>query len=171
MDRTQKEKIVGELRQIFDTSGIVVVATYAGLTVAEMQDLRTRARAVEGGVRVAKNRLARRALEGSASAGIADLMIGMTALTYSQDPVAAARVAEDFAKDKANFQILGGAMGGQVLDRAGVKAVSALPSRDELIASVVACIGAPAANLAGALAAPGSNLAAILSAIEERAAA
>jgi len=168
VDRAQKEKVVEELGQIFESSGVVVVAHYAGLTVAEMQDLRGRMRAAGGSVRVAKNRLAKIALEGKPCAGIADLLTGMTVLTYSEDPVAAAKVAEDFARTNQKFEILGGAMGGTVLDRTGVKAVSELPSREELIASVVACIGAPASNIAGAIGAPASNIAGILSTIEER---
>jgi len=147
VDRAQKEKVVEELGQIFESSGVVVVAHYAGLTVAEMQDLRARMRKVDGSVRVA------------------------TVLTYSDDPVAAAKVSEDFAKDNKKFEILGGAMGSTALDRAGVEAVSKMPSREELIASIVGCIGAPAANIAGAIGAPASNIASILSTIEDKAAA
>ncbi|WP_193139775.1 MULTISPECIES: 50S ribosomal protein L10 [unclassified Meridianimarinicoccus] len=168
MDRAQKEKLVDELGQIFESSGVVVVAHYAGLTVAEMQDLRGRMRASGGSVRVAKNRLAKIALEGKPCAGMGELLTGMTVLSYSEDPVAAAKVAEDFAKDNKKFEILGGAMGETILDRAGVEAVSKMPSREELIASIVGCIGAPASNIAGAIGAPASNIASILSTIEER---
>jgi large subunit ribosomal protein L10 len=169
VDRAQKEKVVEELGQIFESSGVVVVSHYEGLTVAEMQDLRARMREAGGSVRVAKNRLAKIALDGKPCAGIADLMTGMTVLSYSEDPVAAAKVAEDYAKSNDKFVILGGAMGETVLDRAGVKAVSDMPSREELIASIVGCIGAPASNIAGAIGAPASNIASILSTIEERA--
>ena len=168
MDRAQKEKVVEELGQIFESSGVVVVAHYQGLTVAEMQDLRARAREAGGSVRVAKNRLAKIALEGKACASIADHLTGMTVLTFSEDPVAAAKVAEDFAKANQKYVILGGAMGGTALDRAGVEAVSKMPSREELIASIVGCIGAPAATLAGAIGAPAANIASILTTIEER---
>ena len=171
MDRAQKEALVDELGQIFESSGVVVVSHYAGLTVAEMQDLRAKAREAGGSVRVAKNRLAKIALDGKPCASIADLLSGMTVLTYSEDPVAAAKVAEDFAKDNDKFVILGGAMDGNVLDRDGVKAVSKLPSREELIASIAGCIGAPASNIAGAIGAPASNIASILSTIEDKAAA
>jgi large subunit ribosomal protein L10 len=169
VDRAQKEKVVEELGQIFESSGVVVVAHYAGLTVTEMQDLRARMRASGGSVRVAKNRLAKIALEGKPNASLGDLLTGMTVLSYSEDPVAAAKVAEAYAKGNQKFQILGGAMGETALDRAGVKAVSEMPSREELIASIVGCIGAPAANIAGAIGAPASNIASILSTIEERA--
>ena len=171
MDRAQKEKVVDELGQIFASSGVVVVAHYAGITVAQMQDLRAKMRDVGGSVRVAKNKLARIALEGKPGANMGNLLTGMTVMAYSEDPVAAAKVAEAYAKTNENFVILGGAMGDTILDLAGVKAVAALPSREELIAQIVSCIGAPASNIAGAIGAPASNIAGILSALEERLAA
>jgi large subunit ribosomal protein L10 len=170
VDRAQKEKVVEELGQIFESSGVVVVAHYQGLTVAEMQDLRARVRDAGGAVRVAKNRLAKIALEGTDVAGIADLLTGMTVLAYSEDPVAAAKAADEYAKGNDKYVILGGAMGGTVLNADGVKAVAKMPSREELIASIVGCIGAPASNIAGAIGAPASNIASILSTIEEKAA-
>jgi large subunit ribosomal protein L10 len=170
VDRAQKEAVVDELGQIFKDSGVVVVSHYAGLTVADMQDFRGRMSAAGGSVRVAKNRLAKIALEGAPCENIGDLLSGMTVLSYSEDPVAAARVTEEFAKDNAKLQILGGAMGENALDRAGVKAVSKMPSREELIASIVGCIAAPASNIAGAIGAPASNIASILETIEEKAA-
>ena len=169
VDRAQKEKVVDEPGQILESSGVVVVARYAGLTVAEMQALRARAREADCGVRVAKNRLAKIALEGKPCASVADFLTGMTVLTYSEDPVAAAKVAEEFAKENSKFDILGGAMGDNGLDRAGVKAVSSMPSREELVASIAGCIGAPASNIAGAIGAPASNIASILSTLEEKA--
>ncbi|RNF32841.1 50S ribosomal protein L10 [Paracoccus methylarcula] len=171
MDRAQKEQVVDELGQIFESSGVVVVAHYEGMTVAQMQDLRSRMREAGGSVRVAKNRLAKIALEGKPCASIADYLTGMTVLTYSEDPVAAAKVADKYAKDNEKFVILGGSMGDSALDVAGVKAVAAMPSRDELIASIVGCIGAPASNIAGAIGAPASNIAGILSTLEDREAA
>ncbi len=169
MDRAQKEKVVEELGQIFESSGVVVVAHYQGLTVAEMQDLRARMREAGGSVRVAKNRLAKIALDGSQMADISDYLTGQTVLTYSEDPVAAAKVADEYAKQNQKFSILGGAMGGTKLDQAGITSVAKLPSREELIAQVVSCIGAPASNIAGAIGAPASNIASILSTIEEKA--
>ncbi|WP_456388131.1 50S ribosomal protein L10 [Profundibacter sp.] len=170
MDRAQKEAVVAELGEIFESSGVVVVAHYAGLTVANMQDLRAQMREAGGSVRVAKNKLAKIALDGKPCASIAEHLTGMTVLTYSEDPVAAAKVAQGFAKDNDKFVILGGAMGENALDVAGVKAVAAMPSRDELIASIAGCIGAPASNIAGAIGAPASNIAGILSTIEDKAA-
>jgi large subunit ribosomal protein L10 len=170
VDRAQKEQVVEELGQIFESSGVVVVAHYEGLTVAEMQDLRAQMREVGGSVRVAKNKLAKIALEGQPCASIAEYLTGMTVLSYSEDPVAAAKVVVDYAKGNDKLQILGGSMGEDSLDIAGVKAVAAMPSREELIASIVGCIGAPASNIAGAIGAPASNIASVLSTIEEKAA-
>ena len=170
MDRAQKEKVVEELGQIFESSGVVVVAHYTGMTVAQMQDLRAKMREVGGSVRVAKNKLAKIALEGKPCESIGALLTGMTVISYSEDPVAAAKVIDAYAKTNDKLVVLGGAMGNAALDPAGVKAVASMPSREELIASVVACIGAPAANLAGAIGAPAANIASILSTIEEKAA-
>jgi large subunit ribosomal protein L10 len=171
VDRAQKEQLVEELGQIFESSGVVVVAHYEGMTVAHMQDLRSRMREAGGSVRVAKNKLAKIALEGKACASIADYLTGMTVITYSEDPTAAARIADKYAKDNDRFVILGGAMGDSALDPAGVKAVASMPSREELIAQIVSCLGAPAANIAGAIGAPASNIASILTTLEEREAA
>ena len=171
MDRAQKEQVVEELGQIFESSGVVVVARYEGMTVAQMQTLRAQMREVGGAVRVAKNRLAKIALEGKPSASIADYLTGMTVFAFSEDPVAAAKVADAYAKTNDKFVILGGAMGDTALDPAGVKAVAQMPSREELIASIVACLGAPASSIAGAIGAPASNIAGILTTLEEREAA
>lgn len=171
MDRAQKEKVVDELGQIFESSGVVVVAHYEGMTVAQMQDLRAQMREVGGSVRVAKNKLAKIALQGTPAEKMGDLLTGMTVMAFSEDPVAAAKVCEAYAKTNEKFVLLGGAMGNAILDADGVKAVASMPSREELIASVVACIGAPAAGLAGAIGAPAANIAGILKTIEEKAAA
>ena len=170
MDRAQKEQLVDELGQVFESSGVVVVAHYEGMTVAEMQDLRAQMREAGGSVRVAKNKLAKIALEGKPCASIAEYLGGMTVLAYSEDPVAAAKVVDKYAKDNEKLVVLGGAMGETALDPAGVKAVAAMPSREELIASIAGCIGAPASNIAGAIGAPASNIASVLSTIEEKAA-
>ncbi len=171
MDRAQKEREVEQLGQIFESSGVVVVAHYAGLTVAEMQDLRSQMREAEGSVRVAKNKLAKIALQGKPNEFIAEHLNGMTVFAFSEDPTAAARIMDKYAKENNKLVILGGSMGETALDAAGVKAVAAMPSREELIASIAGCIGAPASNIAGALGAPASNVASILSTIEDRAAA
>jgi len=163
--------VVEELGQIFESSGVVVVAHYEGMTVAQMQDLRAKMRDVQGSVRVAKNKLAKIALEGKPAEKMGDLLTGMTVFAYTEDPVAAAKVCDAYAKTNDKFVVLGGAMGTTVLDQAGVKAVASMPSREELIAQIVSCIGAPAANIAGAIGAPAANIAGILKTIEEKAAA
>lgn len=171
MDRAQKEEVVAELGQIFADSGVVVVAHYTGITVAEMTDFRNRMRAAGGGVRVAKNKLAKIALDGKPCASMISMLQGQTVFAYSVDPVAAAKVVDGYVKDNAKLVVLGGAMGAAALDAAGVKAVAAMPSREEVIASIAACIGSPASNIAGAIGAPASNIAGILSTLEEREAA
>ena len=163
--------MVGELGQIFTDSGVVVVAHYEGLSVAEMSDFRLRMKDAGGKVRVAKNKLAKIALEGTPSESIGTLLSGMTVLAYSEDPVAAAKAVQAYAKDNNKLVVLGGAMGETPLDEAGVKAVASMPSREELISSIVGCIGAPAANLASAIGAPAADIAGVLSTLEEREAA
>ena len=147
MDRAQKEAVIEELGQIFTDSGAVVVCHYTGLSVAEMQDYRARMRDVGASVRVAKNRLAKIALEGKPCEGMKDLLTGQTVIGYAEDPVSAAKVTEAYAKDNDKLVVLGGAMGDTVLDRAGVSTLSKMPSREEIIASIAGCIGSPAGVL------------------------
>jgi large subunit ribosomal protein L10 len=167
----EKQKAVEELGGIFAKAGVVVVAHYAGLTVAKMQDLRRRMRDAGGSVLVAKNRLAKIALEGNPAKDMGNYLKGQTVLAYSEDPVAAAKIARGFAKENDKYIILGGAMGDTVLDPAGVEEVANMPSREELIASIVGMIGAPGGNLVAAIGAPASDIAGILTTLEEREAA
>lgn len=169
VDRAQKEAMVGELNQIFTDSGVVVVSHYAGLSVAEMQDFRGRMREAGGSVRVAKNKLAKIALDGTPCESIKDLLTGMTVLAYSEDPVTAAKVVEAFAKDNDKLKVIGGSMGGDALDPAGVKTVAAMPSREELLSQIAGALGGPASDIAAALGGPASTIASILTTIEERA--
>jgi len=129
VDRAQKEKVVDELGQIFESSGVVVVAHYTGMTVAQMQDLRAKLRDVGGSVRVAKNTLAKIALEGKPAAKMGDLLTGMTVLSFSEDPVAAAKVCEAYAKTNEKFVIKAGAMPGQVMTPKQVATLATMPSR------------------------------------------
>lgn len=170
MDRAQKEAVVEELGQIFSDSGAVVVCHYKGLTVAEMTEFRSQMREAGASVRVAKNKLAKIALEGKPCAGISDYLTGPTVLAYSEDPVAPAKVVDKFAKDNDKLVIVGGSMGETVLDVSGVKSLAAMPSREETLSMIAGMLGAPASNLAGAIGAPASNIAGILSTIEEKAA-
>jgi large subunit ribosomal protein L10 len=164
VDRAAKKELVTALNGAIKTSNVVVVAHYAGLTVAQMQNLRRQARQAGAAVRVAKNRLAKIALEGTDAAIVAPLLKGPTVITYSSDPVVAPKVANDFAKANEKFVILGGAMGKTALNPDGVKALASLPSLDELRGKIVGLIQAPATKLAQLLNAPASQLARVVQA-------
>ncbi|MEO8668546.1 MAG: 50S ribosomal protein L10 [Bauldia sp.] len=164
MDRAEKSELVTSLNQVFKDTGTVVVAHYAGLSVAEMTAFRAKMRDAGAGVKVAKNRLAKLALKGTDAETIADLFKGPTVVAYSSDPVAAARVAVDFAKTNDKLVILGGAMGKQGLDANGVKALASLPSLDELRARLLGMIQTPATRIASVVAAPAGQIARVIGA-------
>lgn len=168
MDRAQKRELVATLNEVFSNTGVIVVAHYAGLSVKQMTDLRRRMRDAGGHVRVAKNRLAKRALEGTPAEGIVELFSGPTCLAYSDDPVAAPKITVNFAKDNDKLVILGGAMGTTVLDASGVKSLASLPSLDELRARLVGLIQAPAGKLARLLNTPAGQLARVMAAKAEQ---
>jgi large subunit ribosomal protein L10 len=171
MEKAQKAEVVESLKGLFGEAGTVVVAHYSGMTVAEMGDLRARMRKEGASFRVAKNRLAKRALEGTPVAGIADLFKGPTGIAFSKDPVAAAKVVVAYAKDNNKLVVLGGAMGANVLNVEGVKALASLPSLDELRAKIVGLLQAPATKVATVLQAPAAQLARVLSAYAKKEAA
>jgi len=171
VDKTQKAEAVEELKGIFAESGSLVVAHYTGLTVAELSKLRGRMRADGASFKVAKNRLAVRALQGTAVEGIAGYFKGPTGIAYSKDPVAASKVAVTFAKDNAKFKVLGGSVGSTVLDAEGVKALSQLPSLDQLRGKIVGLIQAPATKIAGILVAPAGQIARVIGAYSKKEAA
>ena len=168
MDRAQKEAVVAELDKAFAESGSVVVCHYAGLTVAQMSDLRIKMRAAGGQVRVAKNTLAKIALEGKPCEGLKAHLTGQTVLAYAEDPVAPAKVIEEYAKKNDKLVIIGGAMGATVLDAEGVMALAKMPSREEVLASIVGSLLAPASNLINAITAPATNIAGVLKTITEK---
>jgi large subunit ribosomal protein L10 len=168
VDRAQKAELVASLNQVFKDTGVVVVAHYAGLNVADMTALRARMREAGASVRVAKNRLAKLALKGTDVETISDLFEGPTVIAYSNDPVAAPKVAADFAKSNENLVILGGAMGRTSLDIDGVKALAALPSLDELRGKLVGLIASPATRVAQILAAPAGQLARVVGAYADK---
>jgi len=171
VDRAEKKEFVTTLHDVFDKASVVVVAQYSGLTVVQMQNLRKQMRAAGAKVQVAKNRLAKIALEGTDVASISPLMRGPTLIAYSNDPVAAPKVAVAFAKDFDKFVILGGAMGQTALNVDGVRALATLPSLDELRAKLVGLIQAPATKLAQLSTAPAAKLARVFAAYAERDAA
>jgi large subunit ribosomal protein L10 len=152
------------LNGVFTDANVVVVAHYSGLTVTEMTDLRARMAKVGAEFKVTKNRIAKLALDGTKVNGISDLFTGPTAIAYSQDPVAAPKVAVEFAKANPKLVVLGGAMGETVLDTAAVKTLAELPSLDELRAKLVGMIQTPATRIAGVVAAPAGQLARVLNA-------
>lgn len=164
MDRAEKREFVTDLNAVFKRTGSVVVAHYAGLTVAQMNDLRSKMRAAGGTVKVAKNRLAKIALQGTESEGIQDLFKGQTLIAYSEDPVSAPKVASDFAKTNDKLVIIGGAMGTTALNADGVKALASLPSLDELRAKIVGMISTPATRIAQIVNAPAGQVARVIGA-------
>jgi large subunit ribosomal protein L10 len=171
VDRAEKKELVAELNGVFKTSSVVVVAHYSGLTVAQLQSLRKQMRAAGASVQVAKNRLAKIALEGTDVASIGSLLKGPTLIAYSDDPVAAPKVAVAFSKESDKFVILGGAMGKTVLNPEAVKALATLPSLDELRAKIVGLVQAPATKIAQLATAPAAKLARVFGAYANRDAA
>ena len=171
MDRTEKSDVVAALGQTLAATAVVVVTRNHGLTVAQVTDLRTRMRAAGATFKVTKNRLARIALAGTPYQPLGDLLTGPTGFATSADPVAAAKVAVDFAKTTDKFEIVGGAMGAHVLDIDGVKALAALPSLDELRGKIVGLIQAPATKLAQLVNAPAGKLARVFGAYATKEAA
>ncbi len=164
MDRTQKEEMVSFLKGVFDTSASVVVVRNHGLNVAEMQDLRLKMREQGATLKVAKNRLARLALEGSEIEGLGEHLTGTTVLGYSEDVVAAAKVLVKFAKDNEKIELVGGTMESTLLDVNGVKSLAALPGIDELRGKIVGLLQAPAGKLASVTQAPAGQLARVIGA-------
>lgn len=164
MDRTEKHEFVTSLASVFAETSMVVVTLNKGLTVAEVSDLRRKMRAGGSTFKVAKNRLAVLALEGSSFDGILPMLKGPTALAWSKDPVAVAKAAVDFAKTNEKLVIIGGALGTQTLDAAGVKALADLPSLDILRGRLVGMLQTPATRIASVLQAPAGQLARVFGA-------
>ena len=171
MDRTKKTETVQSLNGLFAEAGTVVVAHYSGMTVAQMGDLRGRLRKAGASFRVAKNRLAVRAVEGTQAKGIAGLFKGPTGIAYSKDPVAAPRVLVAYAKENDKFKILGGVAVGSVLGPEGIKTLAELPSLDQLRGKILGLLQAPATKIAGVLQAPAGGLARVIAAHAEKQAA
>jgi large subunit ribosomal protein L10 len=168
VDRAAKKELVTTLNGVFRDTNVVVVAHYSGLNVTQMQTLRKQMKLAGAAVKVAKNRLAKIALEGTNAAAIGPLLKGPTLIAYSGDPVAAPKVATDFAKTNDKLVILGGAMGKTALDPNGVRALAALPSLDELRAKIVGLIQAPATKIAQVVTAPAAKVARVVQAYAEK---
>ena len=164
MDRSQKTEAVAQLNNVFNEAGVVVVTRNLGLTVAESTDLRAKMREAGATYQVAKNRLAKIALKDTDYAGIEEYLTGPTALAYSEDPVAAAKAVVEFAKTNDRIEVVGGSMGSQVLDEAGVRALASMPSLDELRGKLVGLVNAPATKIAQVVNAPANKLARVFGA-------
>ena len=169
MDRTTKESAVAELTDIFANTGAVVLANYSGMTVAEMTTLRGKLREQGGTMKVVRNRLAKLALKGQKGEGASDLFEGPIAIAFSDDFTAAPKVVTEYAKSNNKFEIIGGFMDEEVMDAKGVEALSKMPSREELIATVVARLLGQAGEIVSRVNSPGQTLAGQIDAIKEQA--
>lgn len=164
MDRAKKQAMVAELQETFESNNLVVLTHQSGLTVAEVSELRKQLREAGGSFKVTKNRLAKIALKGTKFEGLSDRFTGPTAIAASADPVAAAKVAVEFAKKNEKLLIICGSLEAEALDADAVKALATLPSLDELRGQLIGLIQAPATKVACVLQAPGSKLARVFSA-------
>ena len=164
LDRIEKREFVAELSAVFADTSMVVVTRNAGMTVADVTALRRKMREAGASFKVAKNRLALLALDGTRFDGLKPLMKGPTAISWSADPVAVAKAAVDFAKTNDKFVLVGGALGTQLLDVAGVKSLAEMPSLDTLRARLLGMITTPATRIAGVLQAPAGQLARVFAA-------
>lgn len=171
MDRAQKASSIEELKGIFAESGVVVVTQYSGLTFVEMAELRNRLRKEGAVLKVFKNRLAQKALDGSVGEKGEALFKGPVALAYGPDPVTAAKITAQYAKENDKLKLVGALMGTEVLNEAGVKSLATLPSLDELRGKIVGLIQAPATRIAGVLQAPAGQLARVFGAYAKKDAA
>lgn len=168
MDRTQKEELVASFNNAFSEATLVVVTSQNGLSVAQSTELRREMRDAGASFKVTKNRLTRLALKGTKFEHLSDLFKGPTGVAYSDDPVAAARIAVKFADSNDKFVVLGGGLDEQALDVSAVTALAKLPSLDELRGKLVGMIQTPATRIAGVTQAPAGQLARVLSARAEQ---
>jgi large subunit ribosomal protein L10 len=168
LDRAQKQRVVEALQQDLADTGCVVVTHQTGLNVAEATQLRRQVRGAGASFRVTKNRLARRALAGTAFEPLAPLFTGPTAIAFSRDPLTAAKVVVEFANRNNKLTVIGGGLAGRQLDAAGVRELASLPSLDELRGKLIGLLQAPATRLAVVLQAPAGQLARVLAAYAER---
>lgn len=164
MDKLQKEQVVAELQGSFSDAGSLVITHYKGLTVAEITELRNGMRNLGAEFRVTKNSLAKLALKNTKYEKLASLLVGPVAIAYSTDPIAAAKGIVEFANDNQKLVILGGAVGDEAVDIAGIKTLAKLPSLDVLRAKILGMLNTPATRIACVLQAPGSSVARVISA-------
>jgi len=168
VNRTEKTELIETLHATFSEAASVVVTHQVGLTVVESSALRNKMREKGAAYKVTKNRIAKIALKDTAYEDLSGIFTGPTAIGTSSDPVTAAKVLVDFAKENSKLTIVGGAIGGQMLDKAGVEALAKLPSLDELRAKLVGLLQAPAAKIARVTQAPAAQLARVIQAKSEQ---
>ena len=168
MNREQKKEFVDSIKEIIQSNSSLLVIHYQGLTVAEITSLRKNMRDSGAGLKVVKNRLVKLAFEGTSYKEIASLLTGQTALAYSVDQIAAAKGLMNFAKGNEKIQILGGMVDEKTVDANGIKALSRMPSIDELRAKIIGAINAPASKFVSVLQAPAGQLARVVSAYSSK---
>jgi large subunit ribosomal protein L10 len=169
MDRSQKSESVASLNAVFNEVGVVVVTRNLGLTVAQSTALRLKVREVGASFKVAKNSLAKLAIQDTDYVGLGDMLTGPTALASSVDPVAAAKAVVEFAKTNDKLEIVGGSMGTLVLNADGIKALASMPSLDQLRGTIIGLVQAPATKIAQLVTAPAAKVARVFSAYAEAA--
>jgi large subunit ribosomal protein L10 len=169
VDRSEKEQLVSSLRHDLDEASLVIVTQQVGLTVDQSSDLRRQMREAGAHYKVAKNTLARLAVAGTDNEPMANLFTGPTALAYSKDPVAAAKVSISFANSNDKFKVVGGSLDGRLLSAKDVEMLSKLPSLDQLRAKLIGILSTPATRVAGVLQAPAGQLARVFSAYGNKA--
>lgn len=159
MDRSEKQEFVSSLRSSLEGKSLVVVTQQTGLTVSEVTDLRAKMRGAGAGYKVIKNTLARLAVQDTPIAPLGDHFKGAIALAFSEDPIAAAKIAVEFAKTNKKVQILAACLDGKLLDAANVNALAQLPSLDELRAKIIGLVQAPLSKIARTVIEPAAQLA------------
>lgn len=168
LNRDQKSDQVAWFENVLNDNEVVVVMKNAGLTVAEVSDLRSQVREVGGGVKVVKNRLAKIAIGDRPGSEVKDLFTGPTVVAYSEDPVSAPKVVVKWVKDHDNLEILGGLMGETAMDPQGIDTLSKMPSREEILSQIAGSLTAPWTNISGAIGAPAANIAGCLKSMAEK---
>lgn len=160
MNREEKAELLSEMNGLISGSEAVVLAHYRGLTVAEVSDLRKKARELGADLRVTKNRITRLALKGTPFEGLSDFFKGPVIMAYSADPISACKLCVEYAKENEKFLVVGGALNTGMLSKAEIERLATIPSMDELRAKII-----------GLLQAPGSALARVTKAYSEKQAA
>jgi large subunit ribosomal protein L10 len=168
VERAEKRDVITSLQSSFATAGSIVVAKNAGLTVADLENLRKQMKQAGGSVKVAKNRLAKLALKETDNADISGLFTGPIVVAFATDPMVAPKVAAAFADKNQKFVVLGGAMGKTGLDANNVKALATMPSLDQLRATLAGMLKQPGTRIASILQAPGGQVARVLSAYADK---